>query len=129
MATWRRRALELFPELQPELNRSEYTINVLFFDLSSFVGEAHRARDDKRLADIYGFAEWCARQRSQPLWNSAGLAFYEHAFDEPSLSEAVAAWLPANIRADHLGLWKARLEPEAFARVKRVLARVPPHGS
>ena len=125
MATWRRRAIELFPELQAELNRPDYTINLLFFDLYSAVGEAHRAHDDKRLADIYGFAEWCARQGSQPIWNSAGVAFYEHVFDEPRLSEAVAAWLPADIRANHLGLWEARLEPEAFERVKKVLATVP----
>jgi hypothetical protein len=103
MATWRRRAIELFPDLQPELNSPEYTIYSLFVDLSSAMREAHRADDDERLANIYGFAEWCARQRSQPLWNSAGVVFYEHVFDEPRLSEAVAAWLPADIRAQHVG--------------------------
>ncbi len=125
MATWRRRALELFPELQSELNRPDYTINLLFVDLLSAAGSAHRAHDDDRLENIYGFAEWCARQPSKALWNPAGVAFYEHVFDEPRLSEAVAGWLPADIRAKHLGLWEARLEAEAFAQVRKVLATVP----
>jgi hypothetical protein len=129
MATWRRRALELFPDLEPELNRSDYTIYGLFRDLSSAVGEAHRAHDDGRLANIYGFAEWCARQRSEPLWNAAGVSFYEHVFDDPRSSEAVAPWLPADIRAQHLGLWEAMLEPQVFAQVNEVLAKVPPRRS
>jgi hypothetical protein len=126
MATWRRRALELFPDLQAELNRPDYTIYGLFRDLSSAVGEAHRAYDDDRLAKIYDFAEWCARQRSEPLWNAVGVSFYEHVFDEPRLSEAVAPWLPADIRALHLGLWQARLGTQAFMQVAKVLITVPP---
>lgn len=129
MATWRRRAIELFPDLRPDLSRPDYTISLLFFDLHAAVREAHRVHDDERLAAIYGFAEWCARHESQPLWNAAGVAFYEHVFDEPSLAEAVAAWLPSDIRAKHLGLWEARLAPEAFAHVKKVLATVTPRAA
>lgn len=126
MATWRRRALELFPDLRPELNRPDYTIYGLFRDLSSSVGEAHRAHDDDRLAKIYGFAAWSARQRSAPLWNAAGVSFYEHVFDEPRLADAVAPWLPTGVRVQHLGLWEARLEPGVFAQVKKVLETIPP---
>lgn len=52
-------------------------------------------------------------------------SFYEHVFDEPSLWDAVAAWLPADIRTDHLGLWELMLKPKDLAEVKKVLAKVP----
>jgi hypothetical protein len=126
MATWRRRAIEEFPDLRDELNQPDYTIYRLFFDLLPAVREAHRANDGARLRAIYGFAEWCARQRSQPLWNAAGVAFYEHLFDERWMWNDAAAWLPADVRANCEGLWEARLPSSDFAEVKRVLSSTPP---
>lgn len=126
MATWRRRAIELFPDLRDDLQNPDFTIYSLFTELLPAVGEAHRAQDEQRLATIYGFAEWCARQRSKPPWNAAGVSFYEHLFDEPSMREAVIPWLPADIRAKHLSLWEWRLAPKDFDKLKKLLVRVAP---
>ena len=43
MAAWRRRALELFPQLRAELQQPDYSIYMLFFDLLPTVREAHDA--------------------------------------------------------------------------------------
>lgn len=126
MASWRRRALEQFPELRPSLNDPEYTIYRLFFDLLPMAVEAHRAGDDLRLAPIYEYDEWCAREPSEQLWNPAGVAFYEHLFDQPSLRSAVPRWLSSDIRTNHMGLWEARLAPKDFSEVKKLLAATPP---
>ena len=126
MASWRRRAIEQFPTLRDELNGKQYTIYQLFADLLVEVREAHRANDSARLSTVYDFAEWCARQRAKPLWNAAGVSFYEHLFREPWMRDAAAAWLPADIRSDCLGLWELSLAPADFAQVKRILAATPP---
>jgi len=126
MATWRRRALDVFPDFRHNLNSPDYTIYSLFFDALPALREAHRAGDDKRLSRIYGFAEWCSGQRSKLLWNAVGVSFYEHVFDEPWMWEAVCPWLSAEIRAKHTELWEARLAPKDFDHVHKLLRRNPP---
>ena len=126
MATWRRRAIQAFPELRGDLNDPDYTITLLFFDLLSAVRDAHRADDQERLRAIYEFAHWCAEQSSKLLWNAAGVAFYEHLFDERWMWEATARWLTADVRSNHAGLWAYRLSPKDFAEVERLLARTAP---
>src|SRR5689334_17549476 len=59
MAAWRRRALELFPQLREELQQRDYSIYMLYFDLLPMVREAHNADDTELLSRIYGFAAWC----------------------------------------------------------------------
>lgn len=129
MATWRRRAIEAFPDLRGELNRPGYTIYGLFRDLLAAVREAHRASDQARLRAIYDFAEWCARSQAQPLWNSAFVSFYEHVFDERWMWTEAAAWLPGDVRAGCEGLWEYMLPTKDFAEVQRVLARTPPRSA
>jgi hypothetical protein len=126
MATWRRRAIETFPELRRDLNDPGYSIYLLFFDLLVEVRVAHREQREERLRSIYGFAQWCFHQDAEPLWNAAGVAFYEHLFDERWMREAAAPWLPADVREGCIGLWRARLPAADFAEVERLLAQKPP---
>ena len=51
MAAWRRRALEHFPQLRAELQDSDYSIYMLFFDLLPVVREAHDAADSDFVAE------------------------------------------------------------------------------
>jgi hypothetical protein len=126
MATWRRKALELFPDLRTTVESPETSVMLLFFDLCGEVRRAHRDNDEPRLRAIYTFAEWCAHQPRKELWNAAALGFYEHVFDEPSLREKVAPWLPDDLRSEYESLWAFMLEPSEFAEVKRILKRTPP---
>jgi hypothetical protein len=57
MSTWRRKALELFPDLRNSLESPETTVMLFFFELGSEAERAHRAEDDARLQSIYSFAE------------------------------------------------------------------------
>jgi hypothetical protein len=126
MATWRKMALELFPDLRSSLEAPGTTVMLVFFELGSEAVRAHRADDVARLRAIYSFAERCARQPSKELWNAAGVGFYEHVFDEPTIREKVAAWLPDGIRAEMAGLWEHRLAPADFAAVKSMLTTTAP---
>jgi hypothetical protein len=71
LPNWRRKALALFPELRPEVQRPGFTIYMLFFDLLPMAPEAHEAGDEERLRRIYGFAEWCFEQKAKDMWNTA----------------------------------------------------------
>lgn len=123
MSTWRRKALGLFPELRLDLQRPDFTVYMLFFELLPTSREAHKAGDFQRLRRIYGFAEWCSEKRAKDLWNAAGVAFYEHLFDDhPSLRRDIVRWLSPKVVAAVWGLWEPRLSVEDLADVKRLLA-------
>jgi|SRR5215211_4525100 len=107
MAAWRRRALELFPELKDDLHSRDYSTYQLFAAVRHMVWQAHDAGDDARLRAIYGFAAWCSEQRSDVLWNAAGVSFYEHLFDERKDRAdwaKVAPWLSPQIVRSVWGL-------------------------
>src|SRR4051812_38855345 len=95
MAVWRRRALEQFPELRNELNRRDYNVYFLFFDLLPMSEDAHDRSDTEMLSRIYTYAEWCLSQHSKELWDPAAVSFYEHVFDRSDEGHRakVAAWL------------------------------------
>lgn len=126
MATWKARALASFPEFQSDIQRPDYTIYLLFFDLLPAAREAHRTNDEDRLAAIYNFAEWCSRQTALALWDAAGVGFFEHIFDERWMWESAAPWLSGKVRADCRGLWQARLTPAEFADLTRLLEASEP---
>jgi hypothetical protein len=96
---------------------------MVFFRLVPMAREAHQAYDTEKLRRIYGFAEWCFEQKAKDMWNAAGVAFYEHAFDGPrSLWEQVVRWLPPRVVRDCWGLWEWRLSAEDLITVQRLLA-------
>lgn len=122
MANWRRKALDLFPDLRYDVQRPEFSIYMVFFRLLPMSREAHKAGDDEMLQRIYGFAEWCFEQKAKDMWNAAGVAFYEHLFDDhPSLWPEVVQWLPPPVIEGVWGLWEWRLSTEDLAEVKRLI--------
>jgi hypothetical protein len=123
MAAWRRRALELFPQLGNELPRREFTIYMLYFDLLPMVRSAHDVNNEEELRRIYGFAEWCMRQKAENLWNSAAVCFYEHLFDIPEYRTKVVSWLSPFVIEQCWGLWERRLTEAEIEEVKRLVEK------
>jgi hypothetical protein len=124
MSAWRRRALDAFPGLRRELQRRDYSIYRLFFDLLPLSREAHVQQDIHTLRQIYGFAEWCFRQSNEALWNAAGVAFYEHIFDvAESMWGEIVPWIPPNVKRDCWSIWELQLAPEKVARLRELLLR------
>lgn len=109
MSTWRRKALEQFNDMRIEIQHKDTTIYMLFFELLPRVRDAHTNNDIEKLKKIYEFAEWCGNQKSQELWNSAGVAFYEHLVDSEITFEAIPYWVKPNIFNDVKALFKHRL--------------------
>jgi hypothetical protein len=119
VSAWRRRALETFPELRAELESRDSTIYDLFFTLLPWCRDAHTSGDVTALSRIYGFAEWCARQPAEELWNSAGVAFYEHLGDSPVTLAAIPKWVARDVFEDVAELLAARIGEEKVMHLRR----------
>jgi hypothetical protein len=122
VASWRRKVLALFPELRLDVQRPDFSIYMVFFDLLPRVREAHQDGDTETLRRIYGFAEWCFEQKAKTLWNAAGVAFYEYLFNSPrSLWPEVVQWLSPRVAEGCWGLWELRLSDEELAKVQQLI--------
>jgi hypothetical protein len=108
MATWRKQAAELLPELWADEDDRE-TPYLFFFAVVPFVRDAHRRGDDDALRRAYAFAKWCLEQGDN-LRNAAGVAFYEHLFDSWDVHADVVSWLDARVVQECWTLWEARLD-------------------
>lgn len=133
MSVWRRRAIESFPELRRELNdrREIETIYSLWVELLSMWRDAHTAGNNEKLDRIYGYADWCFRQRAEDLWNSTGTCFYEHVLDHGDW-ERVLARLPDSTIGDMWGLWEYFSDADMAAVAKYLQEQkrpVPPSGA
>ena len=123
MANWRRKVLALFPGLRHDVQRPDFSISMVFFDLLPRVRVAHQDGDPEMLRRIYGFAEWCFEQKAKDLWNAAGVAFYEHLFDSHrSLWPEFVRRLSPRVVEGCMGVWGWRLSEEELAEGRRLLA-------
>jgi hypothetical protein len=118
MSTWRRKALELFPDLRNEIQHGEATIYTVFFVLRPRCHRAHLAQDVAELQKIYDYAEWCFRQKAKDLWNAAGVAFYEHLGDEAATRDEMHLWVKRDIFDDVAGLLEYMMKQDDFANVR-----------
>jgi hypothetical protein len=122
MAAWRRRALELLPELRKEIETEAFSPHALFFELLPFVRNAHAQDDDDALRRAYSFAQWCHHQRrGSDLPNAVGVSFYEHLFDDWSHHRAVVPWLSPTVRRDIWPLWQRRLDAQQLNELQRLI--------
>jgi hypothetical protein len=116
VATWRRQAAELLPELWADEDDRE-TPYLFFFAVLPFVRDAHRRRDDDALRRGYAFARWCLQQGGD-LGNAAGVSFYEHLFDSWDVHADVLRWLDATVVDECWPLWEARLDRNKLAVIR-----------
>ncbi|MFY9550333.1 MAG: hypothetical protein WAU32_04220 [Thermoanaerobaculia bacterium] len=123
MAVWRRRARELFPELSRELAVDAYSVHQLFFDLVPRVEQAHADGNEEFLKRAYGFAGWCGSQNGKDLWNAAGVAFFEHAFDRWNQRHLVVPWLSPQVIADSWPLWESRLNRVQLSELRELFEK------
>lgn len=119
MSAWRRKALELFPDLRAEIQAPELSIYQLFFELLPRCRDAHDRDDVAELERIYGFAEWCSKQKSKDLWNAAGVAFYEHLADSNRTLRAIPQWVSKAVFEDIAVLLEARVGTERVAELRK----------
>jgi hypothetical protein len=109
MSSWKEKALDLFPDLKPDLDEEDATTYTLFFELLPRCLDAHKRGDN---------AEWCFSQPEEALWNAAGVAFYGHLVDAPLSREQIPIWLSPEVFSGVHGLFEWRMEPAEFELLK-----------
>ena len=119
MSAWRRKALELFPDLRIDIEDLDMSLMSLFFELLPRCRDAHDRGDSVELKKIYGFADWCASQKAKELWNAAGVGFYEHLADSRQTFDAIPLWVRKQVFDDIAGLLEARVGIERMAELRR----------
>lgn len=132
MSTWRRLALELFPERRRLLQDKETSIYWVFFELLPETISAHVQGDKPRLERIYRFASWCFHQypRAPDIGNAACTAFYEHLADQESTWNAIVDWVQPEVFALMRNEFQKRVErkaPGTFVSLQAEYNRV--HGT
>ena len=89
VANWRRKALALFCDLRHDVQRPDFSVYMLFFELLPKARRTQQGRRRReRIRRIYGFAEWCLEQKAKDMWNAAGVALFRHPLRRPSFPVA-----------------------------------------
>lgn len=122
MSTWRRKALESFPQLRTELNSRDFNIYFLFTELEYMVRTAYDAGDQKTLARIFEYAHWCMIQRSskEPR-NAVCVAFYEHLFKDWSMHEEILQRLSPDIIQENWSWWEWILDADKVEILRKLI--------
>jgi hypothetical protein len=122
---WQGLAKGLVPEVYDVLLADEEwnhgcskSLMQFFFVFLPMVRDAHRAKNEALLYRAHAFADWCMRQPEQDIWNPAGVAFYEHIFDECPASEIVP-WISAKVFSDIASLLDWRLGQKKSDEIKK----------
>lgn len=127
MSLWRRKAVEMFPELKKDFQVGEKSSYSVFLTLRGLLWDALETNDEDTITKIFQFAEWCSRQKAENLWNAAGVSFYEHIFDEWKYRQKVIAWLSPLVITSYKALWEGRLSSERVREVNQLIAQRTDH--
>jgi hypothetical protein len=78
MSVWRRVALERFPDLRSQIERTE-SVGMLWIELYSTFCRAHEEPvDNDLIRRFYLYAWWCLKEsKSTEVSDKAGMGFYE----------------------------------------------------
>ena len=119
MSKWRQKAIECCPELKKDFEQPDTSIYGVFSELLPATIDAHKENNIDRLQKIYGFAEWCFRQKEKDLWNAAGVSFYEHLGDDQVTRQANPKWVKRDIYKDIRSLLELRLDKVALSQLDK----------
>lgn len=121
MASWRRKLLEIAPNLREELG--DEGIYAAFPLLLEELSVAVRAGDDERIRKIFDFAEWCFRQPAKDMWNAAGVSFYEHLVDDAEVAKIVGRYLRRETFEEVKCLIELIRGPDAVEAIRRTYGK------
>jgi hypothetical protein len=112
MSTWRKKAIEIAPELRKDFEEPNIEIYSVFSELLTILENSFKNKDIEKIENIFNYAEWCFRQKEQKLWNAAGVSFYEHLGDNIETFANFTNWIKKDIYFDIRGLLQLRINEE-----------------
>ena len=123
LATWRRKAWQLFPEARADLRSRNYPAASLFAcHLGPAVRAAHGVGDAEALRPLYAFAEWClTAQPAAAIGDAVRLSFYWHVFDRQANRDAGVPLLSPEVLTRCWPMWERILSEEELVEIQRLI--------
>jgi hypothetical protein len=126
MSTWRRIAIQLFPEHNSgfdSFRKPHMTIYQVFFQLRDDAEEYIRTDNQEGLKKIFTFVEWCFKQRNRnsDIWNAAATAFLEHLADSDEGSAVIPTWAKPDLFMAMEPEFKKRGERDGEGKFQQLL--------
>lgn len=82
MSNWRKRALELFPDMKTDIEKAD-SVGMLWVELESRfhsyyakLSKGYAQGSPQLIRAIYAYAIWCSRAKSDDTSNAATISFY-----------------------------------------------------
>lgn len=127
MSTWKRLAIELFPEHNQGsfgFQRPHMSIYQVFFTLREDARLYIQTGDRDGLARIFKLVEWCFKQRNRngDIWNAAATAFLEHLADDDESAAIIPAWVKPDIFLAMRGEFQKRRDRTGEGKYLELLA-------
>jgi hypothetical protein len=115
MSAWRRVALERFPKLREEIERSE-NVSMLWTDLYLRFFRAHEEPVDlEMIRRCYEYAWWCFNESKNPdVTDAVGMGFYENLPTDKLVRQRLAEHLTTEQFEKAAGYICHFLDPEQF---------------
>ena len=126
MSTWRRLAVELFPEHNvgwDAFRRPHMSIYQVFFKLRKDAKLYVQSGDREGLSRIFKFVDWCfaQRNRNSDIWNAAATAFLEHLADDDESAAIIPSWVKPDIFLAMRDEFKQRRERAGEGRFQKLV--------
>lgn len=128
MSTWKRIAVQLFPEYSSGLDafqKPHMNIYQVFFRFEKDIDKYIEANNQEILAKIFKFTEWCFEQRksNRDIWNAAATAFLEHLADKDERAEIIPLWVKPDVFLDMKDEFKKRRERKGVGKFQILLKK------
>ncbi|MFA5794639.1 MAG: hypothetical protein WC980_06185 [Candidatus Brocadiia bacterium] len=121
MAVWRKKYLELFPDLPKDFQ--EDGIYIALHELVKKAKIAYDVSDNETLSRIFGFAEWCLKQNTGELNNAACVSFYEHLGEATDKLVKFSPWISPEALELASGILKWAFSEDDFLELKHAVEK------
>jgi hypothetical protein len=122
MSAWRETALELLPEYQQLIEKSE-TPMALWVELQCRFSLDYKDLGDDLIKRFYQYAKWCVESPGQDgylsdVGTAASVAFYEHLAEQKAIRDDVYRWLSKEQFLKLESVFGYHQEPEEYEKFK-----------
>jgi hypothetical protein len=112
MSTWRKKAIEIAPELRKKFEDPDLELFSVFSELLTILENSFKNKDIEKVEQIFNYAEWCFRQKEEKLWNAVGVSFYEHLGDQTETFSNFTNWVKLDIYLEIRALLQVSIKKE-----------------
>lgn len=121
MSEWRRKAIELLPELEKTVAAAGSPM-ALWIDLHLAFARGHEQKNTALLQQILKYARWCWAAESDDTVTAVHCAFFEHLPEYPGMRRDIPRWFTASEFERLREVFLYHSSPDVIAEIARQYA-------